>query len=162
VRITAKAATADAAEALLQPLEADLRRRLGDFIYATGQLEIEDVVADLLAERNQTAAAVEAGTAGDVALRMARVPIAAQVFRGGTLAGAAATAADLAATARQMADWGIGVRVDMNADPPLLEIALAGTQGVETQTLGFGGHPALAVRWVGTAALNLLRLKLIR
>jgi nicotinamide-nucleotide amidase len=163
VRITAKAATGDEAEAMLQPLEADLRRRLGNLIYATGQVEVEEVVADLLAEKGQTAAVGESGTAGDVALRLARVPIAAQVFRGGTLAAdVASTASDLAATAGQSADWGIGVRVDLNADPPLLEIALAGAQGVDTQTLGFGGHPALAVRWVGTAALNLLRLKLVR
>ena len=163
VRITAKAATADEAEAMLQPLEADLRSRLGDFIYATGQVEVEEVVADLLAEQGQTAAVGEAGTGGDVALRMARVPTAAQVYRGGTLAAdAAATAPDLAVAARQTADWGIGVRVDLGADPAQLQIALAGAQGVDTQTLGFGGHPALAVRWVGTAALNLLRLKLMR
>jgi len=164
VRITAKAATGEEAEAMLQPLEADLRRRLGDFIYATGQVEVEEVVADLLAEKGQTAAVGEAGTAGDVALRLARVPIAAQVFRGGTLAAddSPTTAADLAATARGAADWGLGVRVDLKADPPLLEIALAGAEGIDTQTLGFGGHPGLAVRWVGTAALNLLRLKLMR
>lgn len=163
IRITAKAATAVEAEAMLDPLEADIRRRLGDFIYATGQVEVEEVVADLLAEKSQTLAVGEAGTAGDVALRLSRLPAAAQLFRGGTLAASAATPApDLATTARQSTDWGLGVRLDMTADPPLLEIALAGAEGVETQKLGFGGHPALAVRWVGTAALNLLRLKLIR
>jgi nicotinamide-nucleotide amidase len=163
VRITAKAATAAEAEAMLEPLEADLRRRLGDLIYATGQVEVEEVVADLLAGRGQTVAVAEAGTAGDVALRLSRLPVAAQVARGGTLAAdATASAQDLALDARQLADWGLGVRVDLNADPPLLEIALAGAQGVEAQKLGFGGHPALAVRWVGTAALNLLRIKLLR
>ncbi len=163
VRITAKAATVEEAEAMLQPLEADLRSRLGEFVYATGQVEVEEVVANLLADRGQTVAVGEVGTAGDVALRLGRLPAAAQVFHGGTpAADAAAPAPDLATVARQTTDWGIGVRVDLQADPPLLEIALAGAQGVETQKLGFGGHPALAVRWVGTAALNLLRLKLIR
>lgn len=163
VRITAKAATAAEAEAMLEPLEADLRRRLGDLIYAMGQVEVEEVVADLLAGRGQTVAVAEAGTAGDVALRLSRLPAAAQVARGGTLAAdATASAQDLALEARQLADWGLGVRVDLNADPPQLEIALAGAQGVEAQKLGFGGHPALAVRWVGTAALNLLRIKLLR
>jgi hypothetical protein len=120
-------------------------------------------VADLLAGRGQTVAVAEAGTAGDVALRLSRLPVAAQVARGGTLAAdATASAQDLALEARQLADWGLGVRVDLNADPPQLEIALAGAQGVEAQKLGFGGHPALAVRWVGTAALNLLRIKLLR
>jgi nicotinamide-nucleotide amidase len=163
IRITAKAATAEEAEAMLAPLEADIRRRLGDFIYASGQVEVEEVVANLLAEKGQTLAAGEAGTAGDVALRLSRLPAAAQVFRGGTLAAdAAIPAADLANASRQLADWGLGVRVDMAADPPQLEIALAGPPGIESQKLGFGGHPDLAIRWVGTAALNLLRLKLIR
>lgn len=163
VRITAKAGTSEEAEAMLQPLEADLRSRLGDFIYATGQVEVEEVVANLLAAKGQTVAVGETGTAGDVALRLGRLPAAAQVFRGGTLAADATTnPADLANAARQAADWGIGVRLDMHADPPHLEVALAGAKGVETLKMGFGGHPALAVRWVGTAALNQLRLKLIR
>jgi hypothetical protein len=41
-------------------------------------------------------------------------------------------------------------------------VALAGPNGTETQTLGFGGHPELAVRWAGTAALNLLRVSLLK
>ena len=163
VRITAKAGTIEEAEALLQPLEADLRSRLGDFIYATGPIEVEEVVLDLLAQKGQTVAVGEAGTAGDVALRLGRFPSAAQVFRGGTLAAdATANPVELASAARQAADWGIGVRLDLAADPPHLEVALAGAQGVETLKMGFGGHPALAARWVGTAALNQLRLKLIR
>lgn len=163
IRLTAKAATGAEAEALLDPLEADLRRRLGDFIYATGKAEVEDVVAELLVARGHTVAVGELGTAGDVAQRLSRLPAAAQVFRGGTLADSAApSAAELAQSARASADWGLGVKLDLSANPPLLEIALAGRERVETQKLGFGGHPALAVRWVGTAALNLLRLKLIR
>jgi len=163
VRITAKAGTIEEAEALLKPLEADLRRRLGEFIYAVGPVEVEEVVTDLLAEKGQTVAVGEAGTAGDVALRLGRLPAAEKVFRGGTLAAdAASNPSDLATAARQNADWGIGVRLDMTADPPHLEVALAGAQGVETLKMGFGGHAALAVRWVGTAALNQLRLKLIR
>ena len=148
---------------MLEPLEADIRRRLGDFVYVTGQSEVEEIVASLLAERGQTVAVREAGTAGDVAQRLSQLPLAAQVFRGGTLAAnATVPAQDLALAARSPADWGLGVRVDLDTNPPQLEIALAGTDGVESQILGFGGHPALAVRWVGTAGLNLLRLKLIR
>jgi nicotinamide-nucleotide amidase len=163
IRITAKAATAEEAEAMLEPLEADIRRRLGDFVYVTGQSEVEEIVASLLAERGQTVAVGEVGTAGDVAQRLSRLPLAAHIFRGGSLAADAATAApNLALAARESAEWGLGIRVDLSADPPQVEIALAGAEGVESQKLGFGGHPALAVRWVGTAALNLLRLKLIR
>ncbi len=41
-------------------------------------------------------------------------------------------------------------------------MALAGPNGVETQTLGYGGHPELAIRWAATAAMNMLRLALLR
>jgi competence/damage-inducible protein CinA-like protein len=163
VRITAKAATEAEADALLDPLEADLRRRLGEFIYAMGKAEVEDVVAELLVARGQTVAVGETGTAGDVAQRLSRLPAAPQLFRGGVLVESSApTAGELAELAAASADWGLGVKLDLAADPPFLEIALAGSAGVETQKLGFGGHPGLAVRWVGTAALNMLRLKLIR
>ena len=167
VRITAKAATVDEAEAMLAPLEADLRRRLGDFIYGEGAVEVEEVVAHLLAQHGQTAAVGEAGTGGDVAARLSRLPLAGKVFRGSLpidqgewLAKALAEGARSQAGAP--ADWGIGVVADLRAGQPRLEAALAGTNGTEVVPLGFGGHPGLAVRWAGTAALNLLRLALLR
>jgi len=163
IRLTAKAATAAEAEAMLDPLEVDIRGRLGDYIYVIGQAEVEEVLAELLLQRGQTVAVGETGTAGDVALRLSRLPSAAHVFRGGTTsADPTDTAAALAAAARGSATWGLGIRLDLTASPPAMEVALASADGVETQTMGFGGHPALAVRWIGTAALNLLRLKLIR
>jgi hypothetical protein len=54
------------------------------------------------------------------------------------------------------------VIIDLANEPPRLKVALAGAGGVSQETFGFGGHPALAIRWVGTAALNLLRLALLR
>jgi competence/damage-inducible protein CinA-like protein len=163
IRITAKAATTAEAEAMLDPLEADLRRRLGDFIYVVGQSEVEEVLADLLAQRGQTVAVGEFGTEGDVARRLAALPYAEKVYRGGMLSSdLAAKAGDLASGARGEADWGLGVRLNLSANPPIMEVALAGADGAETQVMGFGGHPGLAVRWIGTAALNALRLKLIR
>jgi len=50
VRITAKAATAAEAEALLAPVEAELRRRLGVAIYGLGQETVAAVVGRLLVE----------------------------------------------------------------------------------------------------------------
>jgi competence/damage-inducible protein CinA-like protein len=167
IRITAKAPTADEAEAMLAPLAADIRRRLGDFIYGEGAAEVEEVVAHILAERGQTVAVGEAGTGGDVAQRLSRLSLAAQVFRGSMpIDTGAGHAKDLAEAARAQtgapADWGIGVVADLRTDQPRIEVALAGANGTEYVPLGFGGHPGLAVRWAGTAALNLLRLALLR
>lgn len=167
IRLTAKAATTEEAEALLAPLDADIRGRLGSFIYAEGKTEIEEVVARLLAERGQTVAIAECGTGGDVAARLGLAPDAARVVRGAiSQPDPAEDVQALALSAREnvgaMADWGLGIILDLNIEHPRLEVALAGPTAVTREIMGFGGHPALAVRWVGTAALNMLRLALLR
>ena len=165
IRITAKAGTAEAADALMAPIANDLLSRLGDFIYAEGTVSIEDKAGELLAAAGQTVAVLETGTEGDVALRLTSSATAAGVNRRveGT-APTADTAGALATAARTVGgtDWGLGLIVALPPATPRLEIAVAGPDGVETQTLGFGGHPGLAVRWAGTAALNLLRLALLK
>ena len=165
IRITAKAATVEAAEAMMAPVADDLKQRLGDFIYAEGTTSIEDAAGALLAAVGQHVAVLEAGTEGDVAKRLAASATAAAThvpLRDG--AGVAATAGALGEQARRTsgAEWGLGLIVVVPPETTRLEIALAGPNGTETQTLGFGGHPALAVRWAGTAALNLLRLALLK
>src|SRR5262249_49319694 len=120
-----------------------------------------EVLAGLLAGRGQTVAVGEFGTDGDVARRLAVLPYAAKMYRGGLLSSdSGANAGDLASGARGEADWGLGMRPNPAANPPVVGGAAA--DGVETEVMGFGGHPGLAVRWIGTAALNVLRLKLIR
>jgi competence/damage-inducible protein CinA-like protein len=166
IRITAKAPSVEAAEALIAPIAADIRRRLGDFVYAEGQESIEAAVGQMLSQRGERVAIGEAGTGGEVAQRLAATVTAGQTFGGGTAVEATGTtsAAALAEAARSaaMTDWGIGVVVALPPEPIRLEIALAGPQGTDAQTLGFGGHPGLAVRWAGTAAINQLRLALLR
>ncbi len=165
IRITAKAATVEAAEALMAPVADDLKQRLGDYIYAEGTTSIEDRAGELLTAAGQTVAVLETGTQGDIAKRLAASATAGPTQKAlESQADAAGTASDLATTARQAsgAEWGLGLVVVLPPETPRLEIALAGPTGVEKQTLGFGGHPALAVRWAGTAALNLLRLALLK
>lgn len=74
VRITARGDDADSAEALLDGLEAEIRRRIGDHIYSTvpGQ-SIEEVVSNALAKRHATVAVVEYNTHGTLAARLANV-----------------------------------------------------------------------------------------
>jgi nicotinamide-nucleotide amidase len=72
IRITAKASNVKEAEALIAPVEKELRRRLGRWIYGTGTEVIEEVVATLLGERDATLAGVEVGTDGALAERLQR------------------------------------------------------------------------------------------
>jgi nicotinamide-nucleotide amidase len=167
IRIVAKAPTTAEAEAMIAPIEADLRKRLGDFIYGEGQVSIEDVVVKLLAERGQTVAAVESGTRANLAQRLQAVDGAAAVVRGVEPLDTPGVAVDLAQAVRSRAgreaDWGLAVLVAPTPDGGMtLDIALAGVNGVEAHTLGYGGHPELAIKWAATSALNLLRLALTR
>jgi hypothetical protein len=167
IRLTAKAASAAEADVLLDPLAADIRRRLGDFVYAEGKAEIEEVSARLLAEAGQTVAVAEAGTGGEVAARLGRTAEAGQVLRGAiAVENPPDDVSALAISAREnvgaTADWGLGIIVDIASEPARLTVALAGASGVTQETYGFGGHPGLVIRWVGTAALNMLRLALMR
>jgi nicotinamide-nucleotide amidase len=68
VRITAKATTAEEANSLLDPLEQELRNRLGSWIFGVDKETIEEVVTQMLREQNATAACVEIGI-GDLLSR---------------------------------------------------------------------------------------------
>ncbi len=79
IRITAKAASEAEADALIVPVEEDIRRRLGLAIYGVDQQTLEDVVARLLAEHQLTVALLETNTAGAIARRLQETPYGAVV-----------------------------------------------------------------------------------
>jgi len=67
VRITAKAATQAEAEALIAPLEAALRGRLGVAVYGVDRETVPEVVGRLLAEKQLKLGVVDTLTGGQVA-----------------------------------------------------------------------------------------------
>lgn len=81
VRLTAKADAA-AAEAMLDELEQEVRGRLGDHLYGTGDDSLEVVVGGLLADRGLTIACAESLTGGGVGERISAVPGASSYFLG--------------------------------------------------------------------------------
>lgn len=86
IRVSAKAATEGEAEALIAPVEAEIRSRLGSLIFAADDQTLETVVMDLLAERSWTVGAAESMTGGLVASRLSATPGSSKVFRGGIVA----------------------------------------------------------------------------
>ena len=65
----------------LEPIEAEVRRRLGNFILAEDGETLETVVLDLLAARAGTLALVETFTGGQIAARLVPLPGAERAFR---------------------------------------------------------------------------------
>lgn len=72
--------------ALLDPAEAEVRKRLGNFIVAEDEQTIEGVVLGKLLERGFTLAIAETVTGGHLAARLAPLPGAERAFRRGTIA----------------------------------------------------------------------------
>jgi len=82
IRITAKAQTDADAEAMIAPLEREVRSRLGSLVFATDQDTIEAVLLRRLEERHWSLATAESATGGMIAARLTSVPGASKVFRG--------------------------------------------------------------------------------
>jgi hypothetical protein len=70
VRITAKADTEEEAEALIAPMEAELRKRLGVAIYGLGKETVAEVVGGLLKERGLTLSVIDTLTDGQLVREM--------------------------------------------------------------------------------------------
>ena len=64
LRIAAKAETLEAAESIIAPCEAEIRRRLGEYIYSTGEKGMAQTVGELLIEKGLSIACAESCTAG--------------------------------------------------------------------------------------------------
>mgnify|MGYP002414156616 CR=1 FL=1 len=86
LRITARAATAAAAEQLLQPVEAEIRARTGELCFGADDDSLASVVLEQLRRRGHTLAVAESCTGGGLGAGLAAVPGASDVFLGGVIA----------------------------------------------------------------------------
>jgi nicotinamide-nucleotide amidase len=83
VRISTKASSITEAMQRLDALEATIRQRLPEHLYASEDVPIEKVIVDLLTERGQTVAMAESCTGGLLMQNLTSIPGCATVFKGG-------------------------------------------------------------------------------
>jgi nicotinamide-nucleotide amidase len=140
VRMAAKADTPEAAQALIEPMEADLRMILGPAIWGADDESFESVVGAGLVARGLTLAVMESCTGGLLGDTITNVAGSSRYFRGGIVSYAtdvkemmgvdplvirehgvvsAETAAEMARAARErlLADVGIGITGVAGPDP---------------------------------------------
>jgi nicotinamide-nucleotide amidase len=86
IRLTAKADTQEAAEALVAPLEKEVRNRLGSLVFGTDEESIERIIMKLAAKRGWSLGTAESATGGMLAARITAIPGASVVFRGSVVA----------------------------------------------------------------------------
>ena len=85
LQVTAKAKSEAEAEAMIRPVMAHVRERLGDVVYGEDVETLEEAVLQLLRQRPATFAAAESCTGGDVARRFTELPGASAFFLGGVV-----------------------------------------------------------------------------
>lgn len=85
LRITAKADNEKEALELIEPIEKEIIKRLGNNVYATEDIDIEEVVARLLIERKLTISTAESCTGGMIAGTLINYPGISEVFLEGAV-----------------------------------------------------------------------------
>src|SRR5215211_1820267 len=122
VRVTASADDPAQAERDLAETVAEVRRRLGDYIYADDDRSLAQVLLDTLRERRLTIGVAESGTGGRFGSLLLSEPSAMEVVRG-TAAHAASsnasipTASDLARSSREQFSASVGVGIVSTVAP---------------------------------------------
>jgi len=185
IRLTAKAATEDEADALIAPVEVEVRKRL-DSIFGSDDETLEQIIFDALESKGWTMGTAESATGGMLAARLTSVPGASNHFRGSVVAYAAELKATLLGvsddtiaagvvseeTALAMAEGGrstlgvdVVVAVTGSAGPDAQEqavgtmvVAVATPERSRARSFKMPGDRERVRAYTTTAALHLVRL----
>jgi nicotinamide-nucleotide amidase len=187
VRITAKAESAEEADALIEPVAEKVRRRLGDEVFTSEDESLEHAVVRLLAASGKTLACAESITGGGVGARLTSVPGASEVFVGSAVVYtneakvsvlgvspetlerpgpvSEECAREMAAGARRVygSDLGLaltgaaGPESHGGAPPGAIWIALEGDDLAHARGFQVPGERDRVRRWAEQAALDLVR-----
>ena len=184
LRITAKAPDRAGAVRLIEPVESEIRRRLGDSVFGADDETIESVLFSLLEKRNWSIGAAESVTGGAVMARLTSLPGASRFVRGAIVAYAEdlkrslldvenfeagivsePTAVAMAHGARQRLGVDVAVALTGSAGPDILEqptgtvvIAVATPEKAAARTLTLPGDRERVRTYATTAALHMVRL----
>lgn len=141
LRLTARAPDPETAEALIAPMEREIRERVREYLFGVDDESLEEAVLAALRKRGQTLAVAESCTGGLLGARLTNVPGASDVFLGGVISYSNAAKQELlgvpaaileqhgavsAETARAMA---AGARRALKADVGLAITGVAGPGG---------------------------------
>lgn len=186
IRVTAKAETAAEARLLIEPMETEVRSRLGDSVFGLDDETIERVLMQLLSDRGYTVGTAESMTGGMVSARLTDLPGSSAVVKGGLVAYdfelkhrllgltditevvTTAAAVAMARGARALLDVDVAIAVTGSAGPEPMEkpvgtviVGVATPDDVRARELRFSGDRERLRTYGTAAALHLARLALI-
>lgn len=186
VRITAKGPDEATAREMIDPVESEVRRRLGDVVFGVDDETVEEVLHRELIGRGWTVGTAESATGGLVAARITSVPGSSQVFRGSLVAYATdlkerllgvhattvdrhgvvseETATEMALGARGLLSVDVAIAVTGSAGPDPQEqevgtmvLAVSTPEDTAARTLRLPGDRERVRTYAATAALHLAR-----
>lgn len=187
LRITAKAATAAEADALIAPIADEVLTRLGDDVFTTEDETLEEAVVRLLRAAGSTLACAESLTGGGVGARITSVPGSSEVFMGSAVVYALSAKVAILGVSQETLDgpgpvseacareMAVGTRRSYGADlglsltgaagpephggvePGVIWIALDGDDVSHARGFQVPGERDRVRRWAEQAALDLVR-----
>jgi nicotinamide-nucleotide amidase len=130
LRLTARAEGVEAADGIIDPVEEEIRGRLGSAVFGVDATTLEAAILDQLCERNATLAVAESMTGGELAARLTSVSGMSKTFLGGVVTYTPRTKQSL-----------LGLPGEILTDPVSDEVARAMANGVRMRlgsTYGIG------------------------
>ncbi|NLT64482.1 MAG: competence/damage-inducible protein A [Clostridiales bacterium] len=154
LRITAKAKSEEEAEKMTLPVIEKVRGVLGDIIYGMDVNSIEQVVFELLKEKNMTLSTAESCTGGFIAKRMTDLRGSSEVFIGGAVTYATESkTAVLGVSPELISEYGV-ISAEVAAEMAKQAKALFNSS-IAISTTGLAGPEGDGINPVGTVFIAL-------
>lgn len=160
VRITAKADSEEEAKNLINPVESELRKRLGDWIYGADGETLEGAALANMTEKGWKLVVVEAGLGGRVTQRLADIDD--PNFLGGEVLTSRPDIEELEQICREYmeiknADACLGVALHTGEVKQDLHLIALTPVKERKFSRSYGGPPLMAPRWAVNLCLNFVR-----
>jgi nicotinamide-nucleotide amidase len=158
IRISAKAADGPSAQRLIEPVEREVRARLGKVVFAADDDTVDTIVVGGLAQRDWRVATFEEATLGQVGARIALADPA--VFAGSTIGGPSVT--ERTPNAEVLLTVG-PIGPDLDPGPRTtrqVEMTVTTPMGDSSRVFDFGGDDERVRSFATIAGLHLIRLAL--
>ena len=167
----------------------EIGRKLGHYVFGEEDEELETVLVRMLQESGETLATAESGTGGLMAQWLTAVEDFESAYLGGVVVPtesarrgllqieetdgevSESTAGKMASSCRERfgSDYALAVTQYPRIDPeqvmgnaPAAFLALASAEGTSTRRITLGGNPAILRSRTAKAAMDLLRLRLLK
>ncbi|MGB9586155.1 MAG: competence/damage-inducible protein A [Anaerolineales bacterium] len=159
IRITVKADSDSEANALIKPIEEEIRKRLKENIYGADGETLEQIALESLKSHQWRLVVCESNSDGNLIQRLHRFsdPFIAGEIQSGTLTDEELSAATERFRNFHSVECGLGIAITPNQQTQNITIYLSTPINKKIYSRPYGGPPQYAPIWAGNHALDILR-----